>query len=326
MNKKIFLNLKVFFGSLFFSCLFFGSLNVFQKNLENLLFQLTGIPEFQNLKAQVSIPEKPITFKIKRNQDVPDLEINSLSAISIFFDSKGNKKVLFEKNSEKPLPIASLTKIMTSYIIWKNYDLSQIIQISRKVPDQGGSFGNYKIGQKFFAKDLLHSMLIESSNDAAVALVELIGENNFVNLMNQKAKEIGLENTFFVNSTGLDPDDKNGLINYSTATDLAKLTDFILKNDNELLTISTVPSYSLYTADGKFHHYFTNTNKILTDYNQVLASKTGWTPQAQGCLMLALKSPNNKGVIINVILGSSDRFNEMKKLIDWINSAYNWTI
>ena len=212
---------------------------------------------------------------------------------------------------------------MTADIVWENYDLSQLIEISSNAVKEEGDSGNFKIGESFTVKNLLYPLLIESSNDAAEALTEVIGKEAFVELMNLQAESFGLQNTQFFNPTGLEPDKPDGPINYSTAKDLAKLTAYLLKTNPEILEISALPEYDLYTSDGIFHHKLLNTDELLKEIPGVMGSKTGWTPQAQGCLILVVKAPNNNGVLINVILGSPNRFAEMKKLINWVGEAYN---
>lgn len=324
MLKKISPNLKTFLISFLLSLPFWWGLNVFQKSLEDFLFwsEVTNNP--QVFLAQIVPEKKSITPKLVRNWRIENLKITAESAISILIDSQGNQDILFDKHTDEKLPIASLTKLMTAYIVWENYDLSQLIEISRKAVKEEGNSGDFKIGESLTVEALLYSLLIESSNDAAAALTEVIGEEPFVDLMNLEAKTLGIENTHFFNSTGLEPDNPDELVNYSTTEDLVKLTAYLLKTNSKILEISALPEYDLYSLDGVFHHRLRNTNELLAEFSGIIGSKTGWTPQAQGCLLLVNKVPKNRGVIINVVLGSPDRFEEMRKLINWIGEAYQW--
>jgi len=324
MPRKISSNLKFFLGSFFLSLPFWWSLNIFQKNLEDFLFRSAVSDNPQIFTAQIAAQKELIEIKPARNWRIDNLNVEAKSAISVLVDSQGSQKIIFEKEGDEKLPIASVTKLMTADIVAENYDLSQPVEISKKAVKEEGDSGNFKIGETLTTKGLLYSMLIESSNDAAEALTEVIGEEAFVDLMNLQTRAIGMENTHFVNPTGLDSDNPQGAVNYSSAKDLVKLTSYLLKTNPEIFKISALPEYDLYTSDNVFHHKLINTDELLNGLSDAIASKTGWTPLAQGCLLLAIKAPNNKGIVINVILGSPDRFGEMQKLIDWVNSAYQW--
>ena len=161
---------------------------------------------------------------------------------------------------------------------------------------------------------------MESSNDAAYALTEPIGEEGFVDLMNLYAKDLGLKSTSFVNPTGLDPDDPLKPTNLSTAEDLVDLTKYILENYPQIFKITNMISYNVLTPEKTSHHFIEkNTNRLLTEFFQIVGGKTGWTPKAQGCLLIVLKNPKSEGYFINVVLGSKDRFADMRKIIKEVN-------
>jgi len=325
-------NIKFFLIVLLISFPFWWGINILEKNLKDFLFwKMTQDISF---KAQTSQPLTNLnlsTFKPLRNWNIEDLQLKAKSAISVEVTKEGKTKVLFEKASSQKLPIASLTKLMTAYLILENHhDLSETIKITPEMVNQEEEIGNLKPGEVFKIRDLLYMSLIESSNDAAFALASGLKENSsqsFVDLMNEKAEELGLKNTYFANPTGLDPDNPENPINYSTAKDLAKFAQFLLKKPF-LLETSITPELDIYLANGIFHHRVKNTNVILRENlkwrNLIIGGKTGWTPRAGGCLLLILKNPKSNSFIINVILGSEDRFEEMKKLINWIFTAYKW--
>jgi len=317
-------NIKFFFIGFVFSLPFFWGTNVFQKNLEDFLFWGKIADNPQLLTAQIIQEDKLEQLKPIRNWQVANLEISAKSAISVFLDPQGDQKVLFSKESDRALPIASLTKLMTANVILENYDPFQPIKISKQAVAQEEDTGHFKVGEIFFTEGLLHSSLMESSNDATAALTELIGEKAFVDLMNLTAEDLELENTYFIDAIGLDPDTPDGPINHSTAEDLAKLTIYLLEIKPKIIGILSLPEYNLYSTEGVFHHKIKNTNELLQEIPGIVAGKTGWTPEAEGCLLIIFKFPENKGEIINVILGSSDRFKEMKKLVEWLKEAYKW--
>ena len=325
MNKKyhfVLGALILIFLAISINLCYFWRLNQSSKNLEDSFLRLD-----QNQKILsaylLNIQElKPIR---KVEENLP--EITASSAISLLIKNDGSERILYEKNKEKILPIASLTKLMTAKIVLENYNLNKIIKIRKESVEQIGKVGNYKIGESFKVKDLLYSILIESSNHAAQALAQVIGIDNFVNLMNFEAKKIRLLQTSFVNPTGLPSATSTFVLldeNYSTAADLAEFGKSLVKNNSKILEISSLIEFDLYTADGFLHHKVEN--KILKENQnlEVLASKTGYTIKAKKCLFLIIKAPKNQGVIINVILGSESYFEEMRKLIDWLETAYRW--
>ncbi len=255
-----------------------------------------------------------------KNPDAAELEVGAESAISLYSDSENHNKILFAKNEEEKMPIASLTKLMTATVVFENFDLAENVQISKDAERQD-TRGLLKAGESFVAKDLLYDMLIESNNSAAYAFFEAMGQDKFIKLMNLKANEIGLKNTYFSSSTGL------GLTNYSTAKDLADFAKYILNNDNLIITITSIPEFDLYDSNGIFHHKAYNLNDLLKDSelkDRIIAGKTGQTKDAGESLLLILKAPENKGYLINVVLNAKGRFGEMKRIINWEDNAYIW--
>ena len=271
------------------------------------------------------------SLKPFRNWEVEPLEIQAQAAVSVEISQNGEKKFLYAKNQEEILAIASLTKLMTAYLAINNYDLNQEVIISEKAATINGKINYFRAGERFYLKDLLYPLLMESSNEVAQAIAEIKSEGEFIQLMNEQAQKWGLENTRFFNAHGLDPFEQANYfkINYSNADDLAILTWQVLKGPL-IKQIFLTQDFKLYNAKGIFHHLAKNNNELLDNSEQafwqknILAGKTGWTLRANGCLIIALDNPKNQSQIINVILGSEDRFEEIKKLIDWIYNAYRW--
>jgi len=310
--------LKFFFIAFFVSFLGIFALNIFQENLENYFYAQISQP-LQNM-AEVKIPEKP------------DLELQAKAAISVRVNEVGKAKILFKKNINQPLPIASLTKLMTALVVLENpkdYDFSKSITISEDAANQENvpNYGNLKGGQKLSLEELLDLILIYSSNDAAYALAEEMKVENFapvveqsslrgfVEKMNQKAKDLGLENTYFVNPTGLDPEKLHynpealNYFNHSTARDLVKLAQYILKEHPLIFEISRKEPFYL-IKDGIFDLFLTQ---------EVVGGKTGYTDEAGGCILFLFRN-ERRSIFINLILGapsSSARITEMQKLINY---------
>lgn len=304
--------LKIFLISFLVSLPIWSAVNILEKGLEDFFSARLGIEESQRIfTAQiVSQPETPIAPQPEIVEPPP--EINAKAVFSVKINNEEDPwQILYQKNIKERLPIASLTKLMTALVILENYDLSLPVKISKKAVEQPENLGQLKVGETLTVKDLLYIMLIESSNDAAYALAEVIGVENFVDIMNWEAANLGLKNTHFANPTGLDDPE-----NYSSAQDLVILTKYLLKKPL-LWEILKLPQYDLYLEDGTLHHQLRNTNQLLGENSEILGGKTGWSPQAQGCFILVLKE--GKQYLINVILGAGDRFGEMKKLIEYVN-------
>lgn len=253
--------------------------------------------------------------------------ISAEAALSIFVSSKDQTKVLFERNSSEKMPIASITKLMTAFVAGEYLAENRQLTISREAIGEPEEAGEFRPGEVFRVGALLYSLLIESSNDAAAALAEATGREEFVGLMNAEAERIGLGDTHFTNPTGLDEDDFNGLASYSTAGDLAKFAKFLMENRRQVFDISATPAYDLRDARGVFHHAVEGTNELLRDHGwpvKILGGKTGETLQARQALLLVTESPIESGYLINVVLGSDDRFGDMKRLVAWVYNSYDW--
>jgi len=271
-------------------------------------------------ERQLSFLDYTRDLKPLRDRSIPDLQITAKSAISILVDNQGKERILFEKEKNEELPMASLTKLMTAKIVLDNYNLSGEIKISEEAVSQEESFGKLSAGKILSVNYLLYPLLMESSNDAAFAIAndyDGMTEKRFIQLMNNEAQKLGLANTYFFNPTGLDPENPEENINYSSPFDLAKLTENLLGKELLWKILSTA----------KFDTYgpeLINTNELLGKFPGIIGGKTGYTEKALGCFLLAVEAPKGKGYLINVILGTEDRFGEMEKLINWLNQAYEW--
>ncbi|MSU54595.1 MAG: D-alanyl-D-alanine carboxypeptidase [Candidatus Staskawiczbacteria bacterium] len=274
----------------------------------------TSINQVSAIVNDPAVFDKNI-FPIRKWQ-VENVVLQAKSGLSVEIGDN-NSKILFNQNSEVRLPIASLTKLMTAMVVLSHYDLSAKVTMGPMAMAQIGEQGDLKLGQEFTVKNLLYTTLMESNNRSAYALSEVLGNEEFIGLMNQDAKNLGMTNTNFQDVTGLDPS------SYSTAKDLVIVTQYLFKNYPLFNEIIRQKEYNLYLYDGIFHHKAVNTN-ILLGENNIFGGKTGFTKVAQGCFMILQESPQEKSYIISILLGSQDRFLEMKKLIDWLGMAYQW--
>jgi len=294
---------------------FFGfGINVLEKNVEDFFYamELQKHPVLYANISSFSLSQEHLN-QYKENNN---LDISAKSAISVFVDSCGKETIIFKKNENEKLPIASLTKLMTALVASDIYKKSDKIEISKQAIEQEGNEVSLKVGERLPINEILHIMLIESSNDAAYALAtpKPMSEQNFVDLMNLYAHynvDLNPETTHFVNPTGLDPEKPFEDINHSSVKDLAKLVQYLIKNNPEIIDIISQKENSA------FHYALESTNKLLGEVNGIIGGKTGYTEEAGECLILILKGPIKNTYFINVILGSNDRFGEMKKIIDW---------
>lgn len=249
------------------------------------------------------------SIPIKRAELVAPSPISATASIAIDLESQ---TILFKKNSDLKLPIASLTKLMTAYITLDEEDPDAIVTVSQNAAAITGSRMGLKSGEKISVKNLLYGLLIPSGNDAAVALAEYNAgtEKDFVKKMNAKAKLLGLDQTQYTNSTGLD----NGE-SYSTPHDLALLASYLIR-DNTIRQIVNLKEVEI------AGHKLENTNTLLGQMG-IKGIKTGRTDAAGECLVTLAENSSGEEVLI-VVLGSHNRFYDTKILLDWIYRAYIW--
>lgn len=252
-----------------------------------------------------------------------DLGLNAKSAI-LMEESTGN--ILYENNPDERLPIASVTKVMTMLLIMEAVDsgkinLDDMVTVSENAMSYGGSTMFLETGEQLTVNDMLKGIAVASANDGCVAMAEHLAgsESAFVDVMNEKAKELGMENTHFMNTNGLDEDD-----HYSSARDVAIMSRELMKHE-------TIFNYTSIWMDtlrgGKFQ--LANTNKLIRFYDGANGLKTGSTSKALCCLSAAAK--RNDMQLIAVVLGaptSAERFASAKSLLDYgfANYAVNTQI
>lgn len=237
----------------------------------------------------------------------------ALLSVAINESNQGNEELLFSQNENKILPVASLVKLMTALVVLENYNLSEEVTISNQAMEIEGEQGNLKEGEVLSVENLLYIMLVESSNRAAYALAETMGNDAFVEVMNKTSQKMKLENTHFEDSTGLLE------ASYSTASDIKRLSETLFFQYPLFREIISLKEFDLYLKNGTFHHKLVSTNQLLGDQG-IVGGKTGYTNAALGCLIEFQQK--NGGHVIHVILGAEDRFLEAKKLINWTNLYY----
>lgn len=243
------------------------------------------------------------------------LTINSPSAIVV---ETSTNRVLYSKNETDKRKIASTTKLMTAMVVLDNCSIDTKTVISKRAAGVGGSEVGIKAGDEITVEALLYGLMLESGNDCAVALAECAAGSveNFVVLMNNKAKAIGAYDTNYSNPHGLDTED-----NYCTAYDLAKIAKETLKYPELQKIIGT---REIEIKMGKQNEYLSNTNRLLHTYEYCTGGKTGFTNGANMCLVTIAKKGDMQ--IITVVLGaetSNERFMDGKNLMEYAFNTYS---
>lgn len=275
-----------------------------------------GEAGWQIQKASISAVEQALPdFLPIRDWGIDSPEIGAKA--SLVFDSEKDK-VLYQEDIDQVLPIASLSKIMTALVVLENIDPEEVVLVSQQAISGYGDRGGLVVNEEIRVRSLLHALLMESSNDAALALAEaaeIKTGNNFVVLMNNKAKELGLKGTKFSDPSGYNSD------NVSTVMEIAQLVKYSF-GQPLIWEIMKTPMIEMFSVDRKIRHYWINTDKLLARLENVVGGKTGYTEEAGGCLVLVVKE--NNGHLISVILGAEERFLETERLINWVKKAYQW--
>lgn len=325
------MKLKIFFLSFLISLPFWWAVNGLEKKFEGYWIDLSMANNYKSLTAQADSffvnSRDAKNVKIKTNPP----SITAEAGLVVRISENGKKEVLFSKNANESLPIASLSKLMTADVVMENYNnTSQAVIISEEIAQDAGNDPVLKSGEELSLQSLLYSMLLESNNEAAEAISSLIGRDALVDLMNLEAKNLGLINTVFYNPSGRDPregEEDVSKINISTANDLLKLAEHIISKPLiiEILQTRKMPIFSM---NGDLHHTSVTTNKFLLDGDtlnggKIIAGKTGETNRAGQCFLVVLEDSKTKNKLISVVLHSSNRFDDTKELLDWATEAYN---
>ena len=245
------------------------------------------------------------------------IKVNALSSSYIVMDASSNR-VLEGSNINEKMLIASTTKIMTCIIALENSNIYHEVEVSKEVLKSYGSGIYIEVGEKLTLEDLLYGLMLRSGNDAAIEIARVVSGSmdEFVKLMNVKAKDIGMNNTLFINSSGLEDNKGNG--NISTSYDMAILMSYALKNDKFKEIIGT--KRKIVKSSYKIYDWY-NKNKLLIDYKYCIGGKTGFTKKARRTLVTASQK-DNKTIII-VTLNDPNDFLNHKKLYESNFKKYN---
>lgn len=303
-------NLTVFFILAFITV---GSITVY--NGGKLPPLTSPIPRIQNVFG-VKVEEKKILndWFPKLESSAPDDLGYTLSAKSAIVVDYDNGEVVYSKNPQEKLPVASVVKIMTALVALDEKKQSDIFTVSEKASKIGENSMILTEGEKLTLEELLYGMMLVSGNDAAVTIAENVAgtEEEFVRKMNEVVKNLGLLDTRFVNASGLDEDDK---LQYSSAYDLAVISRYLWDKHPEIENYTA--TYHKYIEAKDSHKDFDlyNDTNLLTTYPGVKGIKPGFTWEAGLCLVTYAENDGKK--LLAVILGSENRRMEMKELLDY---------
>lgn len=292
------------------------------------VFQLSLLVLFIGLLLVLLYPHKEValldngtTLSKEKNKSLfPEV---SLEAKSVYVYDAFTKKVLYEKDSELQLPLASVTKIMSAFTASNIIPESTFVKITQANLREEGDTG-LLIGETWDIQKLIDYSLIVSSNDGMSAIASVFGafsssskatkEAVFVEKMNENAQSLGLHETYFLNESGLDVS-KTLSGGYGSAKDIAILFDHILRNKPHLLEATSFKEMNI-ASDSKNHEAL-NTNRVIDSIPNIIASKTGYTELSGGNVVIAMNAGINHPIIISV-MGSSyeGRFTDLKNLVN----------
>ncbi len=296
-------------------------------NIDNFFMNISKYTPENSSSNSFLVSNTALTSKAEINGsefmicDSEKLNFSGKAALAKYLDYNFN---IFELNTEKRWPIASLSKLMTSLVAIEKMDLNRKIKMSETAVSTEGISGGFSSGEIFTVKDLIKAMLVVSSNDAAAAIAEnfgepsnstelsLRGENSFIDEMQKKAAELNMFQTTYLESTGL------SFVNQSTAADLAKLMSYIYLNHPEILEISRQKETKITDLASGRTRELISINRFAGE-GDFIGGKTGYIEEADHNLM-GLFSVNGK-TVLTITLGAEDSFSETQKLKDFVKTC-----
>ena len=280
------------------------------------------------VSGQVCLPSS-----VRAEERGAEQELQLYAQAAVLMDADSGR-VLYGKNPEEKLPMASTTKIMTCILALEYGDMEQIVEASSYAAGMPKVKLYVKEGEKYRLRDLLYSLMLESHNDSAVVVAEAVGGSveKFAAMMNQKARDIGCYDTYFITPNGLDAKvNENGKVHSTTAADLAKIMAYCVTDSpkkEEFLEITRTQSYDFTNADGTRSFHCSNHNAFLGMMEEALSGKTGFTNNAGYCYVGAVES---EGRIFTVALlacgwpnNRSYKWSDMKELAAYGMERYQY--
>lgn len=309
--------------------------SVENKSIEGLV-KGVEIAKTEKPKPKAQAVDTP-QYQPYRKEGIKDLVVPGAHASVIIDADTGT--ILHYNNGRQQRQIASLTKLMTAVLVMEKVkNLDELVTVDEEaVYIEGTKIGcprsgycispRLKIGEKISVRNLLQAMLMNSANDAALALAKHVAgtQEDFAKLMNEKAKDLGLSDSNFCTASGLDLDDEVAAAGcYSSAYDIARIAAYSLRFDT-IWKISRMPNNSfIYSADGKIQHTILNTDQLLDQMPNMIGAKTGFTPMAGYSLLMAVSDPTTKHRIVTVVLDDPTRWQDIKTMTSWTFDSYDW--
>lgn len=306
--------------------------------------ETSSLPKVMGVSGDSNEKDIPVLFESRghateyrpiRKEGVYDLALPSAHA-SVVMDAESGI-VLQEKNAHESRQIASLTKLMTAMLVIervRNLDEPVIIDSEITSATEGTRIGcprsgvctgiRLREGETISVRNLLKAALMNSANDAALALAKHSAgsTDTFVEIMNARARSLGLQNTRFCTPSGLEPEGRESEC-YSTAFDVARIVSQALKYDI-LWELARTPSTVITSTDGKYSHEIFNTDQLLGTSPELVGAKTGFTPLAGYSLLAVSYDPERKHRVVSVVLNDPERWSSIKKMFSWAFQSHYW--
>ncbi|HLI06535.1 MAG TPA: serine hydrolase [Ktedonobacteraceae bacterium] len=280
-----------------------------------------------NTPSPTPVPLSPTPTPVPTPVLTPKGQPAAITATAAILLDDNTDNILFSQDAHQPLPMASTTKIMTAIIAIQTGNLDQQVTIGQDAVNEvvlnGGSGAGLVAGDKLSLRDLLYGLMLPSGDDAAVAIADAIAGSvpNFVRIMNLEAQRLHLYQTHYANADGLEVTDSQGNVisgvHYTSAYDLVRLARYAMSIPLFAQIVQT-EHYTVPASATNHLYKWTNINNLLYDYKGAIGIKTGWTPQAGGCLVFAAR--RNNQTLIGVVLHSSNettRFSDATTLLNW---------
>ena len=292
-------------------CLIGGSIVIYKQIFKHRQLVVSPLPNFLTFFANDQVFTlnlwEPFFEMLEGNAS----QNSTITAKSALIYDLTSDRVLFSKNPKEKLPMASLTKIMTAIVALESAKNDNKYLVTKENLVGENSMGLSE-GEMLTLEELLYGLILTSGNDAAEVLASNFpnGRGRFINAMNDKAKAMGLKNTHFTNPTGLEGDGAQ----FTTAYDLLVITNYAMQSHLFKKVIKTFAHNIPYSQNHKAF-YLENETNLISSYPGVFGVKDGYTPEAGLCLVTYLNYKGHK--IIGILLGSDNRRQEMKDLLDY---------
>lgn len=290
---------------------------------------------FLTASAQESVKAQEIAKEQEnaKEQESTREELQLYAQAAVLMDADTGR-VLYGKNEEEALPMASTTKIMTCILALEYGNLDEEVEVSAYAASMPKVKLYMKQGEKYRLEDLLYSLMLESHNDSAVAIAEAVGGSveEFAVMMNQKARDIGCFDTYFITPNGLDAIiSDTGQKHSTTATDLARIMAYCIKESSEkdkFLEITQTREYSFCDVSGDRSFHCNNHNSFLNMMSEAISGKTGFTNQAGYCYVGAVESEGRTFTVALLACGwpnnKTYKWSDMKKLVAYGMEHYSY--